>query len=66
LQRLARKTDGVFTVAPEAGISPEWMLRTYAGMVHRYEVSYPLNGPGESKLAITIFPRCASPTRNTG
>jgi len=56
LQRVARKTDGVFVVAPEAGISPEWMLQTYASMVHRYEVTYPLNGYGDSALEIKISP----------
>lgn len=67
LQRLARKTDGIFTPAPDGTIAPAWMVQTYASMAHRYEVSYPLSNSGESAFAISILPpRGSGPVKNTG
>jgi len=67
LQKLARKTNGIFLVAPEDGVSALWMVQMYTSLAHRYEVSYPLSGPSEMPLDITILPpRKAGPIRNAG
>jgi hypothetical protein len=62
LQKLTRQTGGVFGIAPAGAISPDWMVRTYASMAHRYEVSHPRIGSGESAFEITILP----PQRHSG
>jgi hypothetical protein len=56
LRTLARKTDGVFTIAAGGALAPACMIRTYASMVHRYEVTYPLTGSGEAAFEITVAP----------
>jgi HEAT repeat protein len=56
LRRVARKTAGVFTIAPGGALAPASMIRTYASMVHRYEVNYPLTGSVESAFEITVAP----------
>jgi len=54
-ERLARKTGGLFQIAPEEGVSPAWMLQVYALLTHRYEVTYRKLAPGED-FRITITP----------
>jgi len=48
LQSLARQTNGAFTTASATSLSSEWFTRFYAGLSHRYEVSYEGSSPADS------------------
>ena len=56
LRKIARQTDGAFLTAPEGPTSAEWMVRAYASLGHRYEVTYPLAAAADSASEIKIIP----------
>jgi len=56
LQKLARQTHGVFMIAPESVVSPEWMVQAYDGIVHRYEVTCALTASPDSDVQIEVIP----------